>query len=791
MGQRWLGRYRLGELIGHGAFAEVYRAIEEVDEGPGRQVAVKILTAGSASAAYLAREARVISRLGHRHIVRVFDFACDDGVHYLVTELIDGVSARALIRQPQDLPLWAALKLGVEIASALDHAHTLRGEDGQPLGIVHRDLKPENILIDERGEAKLVDFGLGKASELESDALTRDTVIKGTPAYMSPEQRLGGPVSAAADLYALGLTIYELCTGILPEPGDVPEPSRYRPEIPEAVDRILLCTLEAIPEARPSAGALEVTLAGALTALRGVPSALGAELSAWIARHARGTATERETRPRPAFEPRPGEGGRAQSGRFTGEVLQETYLLERVIGRGAMGIVYEASHRRLVRRFAVKLLFAEHAANPAALKRFEREAQIAGSLGHPHIVEVIDFNRTSAGRPYIVMELLTGEDLAARIDRVRQLPLAESWEIVRQTASALEAVHEIGVVHRDLKPQNIFLCRGEQGVHVKVVDFGVSKMVGLGMTRPGALLGTPHYMPPEQAQERLGEIDARTDVYALAAILYKMLTGRPPFQASSIPSLLFKIIHDPFTPPRELRPDLPEAVARVIERALSKQQAERQPSMRVFWRELAAATGHPLGELTGSLFRPAVGPLEATLPPQAPAPRPPPLSAASAGVPRRRRRLLVAATAIGVAAGALLLASRGERPTVSGDASAPAVPPSRLDRSLRVAPVTPPAAAPPDAARPDRFALRDRPTGAEASRPFAAELTLSTVEEDDALVPASFSLDGEGRGQTPARVTNLRARVYRLVIAAPGFKRVERRLLLRPGSNPVKIRLTR
>ncbi len=488
---------------------------------------------------------------------------------------------------------------------------------------------------------------------------------------------------------------------------------------------------------------------------------------------------------------------------FTGEIFQGTYRLERVIGEGAMGIVYEASHCRLSRRFAVKLLFPEHAANPQALARFEREAEIAGKLGHPHIVEVVDFNRTDQGCPYIVMELLVGEDLAARLDRLMRLPLAEAVEIVRQTASALQAVHHMGVVHRDLKPHNIFLCHSpEGGDHVKVVDFGVSKMVGPGkeMTRTGALLGTPYYMAPEQALEHAEDVDARTDVYALGAILYEMLSGSPPYQAQSIPTLLYKIVHDPLPSLAATRRELPAAVVQVVERALSKQREERFPSMRAFWGALAKATDHPIAALARSVSQPhsldhlegAEDPLGATLPPDE--------STAERGATlpdehtttraAARRRLLLVLLVLGGAgavavAGLLLLRQHTPSPVAALDAGAAA----------RVTAPPLDAARPPDAASirdlpaVERRGVDHRASPVRASRP--AVLDVATLDAEGAVIAARLLIDGVDRGQTPAHLDDLRAGPHRLEVSAPGHRVGRRRVVLRQGANRVTITLTR
>jgi len=177
-----------------------------------------------------------------------------------------------------------------------------------------------------------------------------------------------------------------------------------------------------------------------------------------------------------------------------------------------MGSVYEAAHSRLPKRFAVKMIAGEAAKKREALSRFRREAEITGRLGHPNIIEVIDFNETEAGEPYLVMELLSGEDMASYIERRGALDLAEVGTMMAQITSALDAAHESGVVHRDLKPHNIYLVGKEQ--RVKVVDFGISKIQGQtsSLTRDESIIGTPHYMAPEQIDGAATKVDWRADI---------------------------------------------------------------------------------------------------------------------------------------------------------------------------------------------------------------------------------------------------------------------------------------
>ena len=265
-----------------------------------------------------------------------------------------------------------------------------------------------------------------------------------------------------------------------------------------------------------------------------------------------------------------------------GLVLHNTYRLDRVIGTGGMGAVYLASHARLKRRFAVKLLFEEVAAYPESLARFRREAEICSELGHPNIVEVIDFNFTEDGAPYIVMELLEGEDLGARLKRDERPEPHWIAGIVEQAASALVAAHTQGVIHRDLKPQNIFIAvKGNRQDVVKIVDFGISKVLGSAsvMTRTTATMGTPWYMAPEQAEGRAQEADPRTDIYAMGTIVYEMLYGRPPFTGDSIPTVLYKIVHES---PDLTATSVPGLMSCAVAKALAKKPEDRFQTIDAF-----------------------------------------------------------------------------------------------------------------------------------------------------------------------------------------------------------------
>ena len=277
-----------------------------------------------------------------------------------------------------------------------------------------------------------------------------------------------------------------------------------------------------------------------------------------------------------------------------GRIIDETYKLTKQIGVGGMGSIWAAEHVRVGRVFALKFLNVDIAGDREVFERFRREAEIAGRLGHPHIIEVVDFKRTEDGTPYMVMECLEGEDLADRINGQGPFGLQAAMPIIGDTVDALDAAHAAGVVHRDLKPQNIFLAnRGRQVDVVKLLDFGISKIKASGtiQTKTNAVMGTPYYMSPEQAQGQVKDIDARTDIFAMGAIIYEMLTGRIAFYAPTAPSAMFKVCFEQPAPIRELLPMLPEGFEGVLEKALHKERDMRYGSILSFWEDLDRVVG--------------------------------------------------------------------------------------------------------------------------------------------------------------------------------------------------------
>jgi eukaryotic-like serine/threonine-protein kinase len=297
----------------------------------------------------------------------------------------------------------------------------------------------------------------------------------------------------------------------------------------------------------------------------------------------------------------PAAPGGQPSGLRPGIVVAETYEITRLLGQGGMGAVWEAKHLRLPgKRVVIKVLLFG-ATDATVLARFRREAEIGSRLGHPNIVQVLDFNTLADGTPYIVLELLQGESLASRLLR-GPLPLEQAKSIVTQVGSALAAAHREGVVHRDLKPDNVFLCPTDLGGEVrdvvKVLDFGISKIRGSNtvLTQDAALLGTPQYMAPEQATGRNDEIDARTDVFAFGAMTFEMLAGKPPFTGDTLAAVIHAIVYTPTPPLAPLAKDLPPAIVAAIECAMEKNRDARFPDVNSFVkavtsRSLATAPG--------------------------------------------------------------------------------------------------------------------------------------------------------------------------------------------------------
>jgi serine/threonine-protein kinase len=246
---------------------------------------------------------------------------------------------------------------------------------------------------------------------------------------------------------------------------------------------------------------------------------------------------------------------------LTGKLLDERYELLKVIGEGGMGVVYEGRHIALGRKVAVKILGDEFSAVDQATQRFMQEAQIAGSLGHPNICEVTDVGTTEEGLPYMVMQYLEGRTLSELITESEAGIYAErALDIIVQMLSALQVAHEAGILHRDLKPENIFLTQmGDRRDFVKILDFGISKVVGAKsqdlqrLTATGMVLGTPYYMAPEQAAGEKA-LDARVDIYAVGVLLFELLVGHPPYEAESYNELIVKIVNQPVPRVREHNP---------------------------------------------------------------------------------------------------------------------------------------------------------------------------------------------------------------------------------------------
>jgi serine/threonine protein kinase/Tol biopolymer transport system component len=576
-----VSHYRILDRLGGGGMGEVYKA---VDLKLDRPVALKFLAsqrgASEEARRRFLREARAASALDHPNICTVHEIdETADGALFIAMALCEGETLRDRIaRGPLAIP--EAIGIAGQIAAGLAAAHER--------GVVHRDVKPGNVMVAPGGRVKIVDFGLAKLAD--QSRITRAGTVMGTMVYMAPEQLRGEVTDHRTDVWSLGVVIYEMLTGRPPFGGasetevvlailkrPVSSMAALRPDVPPALERVVTRALAKDPEAR------HARMEGLRVELRSLAATVPPV-----------SPDADETLPEVPISFLPTGPAKAveQAGR-----LDRFEILE-LLGGGGMGVVYKARDTRLARTVALKLLAPELTRDPRARERFEREARAASSLDHPNLCTILELGDAPDGRLYLAMPFYDGETLRRKIDR-GPLSVEEALDVASQIALGLAKAHRNGIVHRDVKPGNLIVTG--DGV-VKILDFGLAKLAGLAVASGiGSSAGTPAYMSPEQA--RGDEVDARTDLWSLGVVLYEMLAGRRPFQGEREQAVIYALLHERPRPLRELRPEVPVELARIVERLLAKEPEGRYPSIEEPLTRLRALAGK-----TGTTGLPTVRP---------------------------------------------------------------------------------------------------------------------------------------------------------------------------------------
>lgn len=409
----------------------------------------------------------------------------------------------------------------------------------------------------------------------------------------------------------------------------------------------------------------------------------------------------------PGPESRPGLPAPAPQLLAPGDLLLGRYRVARVIGEGGMGQIYAATHVELDQQVAIKILLPERAKDAEAVERFLREARAVALLKSAHVARVFDVGTSEAGLPYMVMELLEGEDLASIIDRGGPLPYAEAVDAVLQACDAVAEAHAKGVIHRDLKPENLFVTTRRDGAPlVKVLDFGISKIGGDPavarkrgriVTQDNVVLGSPGYMSPEQVKSS-ARVDERSDVWSLGVTLYELLTCRDAFDGETMADVFVSILTGAPPPPSQLAADVPPELDAIVMRCLEKDPAARFQSVAELAQALSVlvpGSSASMGPGWGRHAAPSSSSLLARMIPGAF--EPPPLSAVGMSTtieerrPGRGRALLAVAAAALVAA--LLVAGIAVRGAQRGRAAASSAP--ATSEAAPVSPAPPPAAVEP------------------------------------------------------------------------------------------------
>jgi serine/threonine protein kinase len=533
--------YEILAELGRAGMGVVYKARQS---SPPRLVALKMIRDGALAGPQhrdrFGKEVKALARFEHQNLVRIYEVGEHAGLPFFSMELAESGSLHHKLSGEPMRPREAAVLVRT-IAGAVQYAH-----DKQ---VIHRDLKPSNILLAADGRPMVADFGLAKLLDSES-RLTPSEAVLGTASYMSPEAALGAAADAlpTADVYSLGAILYEILTGRPPFRGpnwqatvqqvivgDPEPPSRLREEVPAELEAVCLKCLEKEPAQRyPSARELADDLGRWLDGepVTAVPWSETDRLSRW-ARAA-------------GFE------------------------VEDVLTFGVRDVVFRARHVHNNRRVALKVFTEPAGGEVAEGDRFLREAQSAARLDHPNIIRIYDSGEFR-GRTYYAFEYVGGGSL---IERYADHPAAprDAALLVRQLADAVHHAHQSGVLHLALKPSNVLLT--EDGAP-KIANFGLRPRPSGPDDRRPAFRRLPSYMPPEVASGFDQTVDGRADVYALGAILYKLLTGDPPFVAETVTETLEQVRSRPPAPPSQVNPGVDPALDVICLKCLEKTTGRR------------------------------------------------------------------------------------------------------------------------------------------------------------------------------------------------------------------------
>jgi eukaryotic-like serine/threonine-protein kinase len=543
-----LGPFRLQEQLDAGRDGASYRGADAA----GNPVDVLVLSGAVADAERwktLSKRLRLAVTFNHPAAVRILSLELDHDPPFVALEWMEGKNLADSFAQAVPIP-EEGLRIAQELFDVVAAAHHL--------GLAHGRLRPASIRLADAGRLKLDFTGVEAGALVEPAALAEMAA-----ACVAPEVEAGGTADAAADLYSLGMILYWLLCGRTTLPGHTPreiagniqqETRTFRVSWQHLVPLLLAADPAERPPARIVLERLQKDGSDGEVP-SDAPTVLGQT-------------------------PNPESGAAAPTPTRVGRFR----LLEK-LGEGGMGSVFRAEDETDGTIAAVKLLKGRWNDVTGAWQRLRKEARMLAEVNNPYVANLIEINEHE-GAPYLVMEFVEGESLSKVLARRKQLLEVEAVAVMADVARALADAHRRGIVHRDVKPENILMQTGS--LRVKLCDFGLARHVlqseSLNMTQAGTTVGTPFYASPEQCAG--ARIDARTDVYAMGATLYHLLAGRPPFVAETALSLSFLHANKPPPPLREFNPDVSDGVCRIVEKALAKHPDDRQADAETFLLEL-------------------------------------------------------------------------------------------------------------------------------------------------------------------------------------------------------------